>query len=347
MASKRVLDQQINEQTQAMVRCGLVLVAVLLIGTLGFYTIERHWSLWESFYFTLVTITTVGYGDYGISQESQAFAAFLLLCGIGTFTYSLSTMIRIASDIDALKRRKMNQQIAKCNGHIIVCGYGRMGHMICDEIERGGLQCVIIECNPDQVEEARSDGRLVIEGIASEDEVLIEAGLERAQGIVCGVNVDAENLFITVTVHSINPNCQIISRAETPQAARKLRHAGASLVVSPAQMAGQTVATALLNPRLSRFLNTGSECSEHFELSEGIVESGSQVENKSVSDCGIQLQGVVFVAIEHADGTLHMQPTGDKIFREGDIVIFAGSTEAIALMQSALSANKPAEVAKV
>ncbi len=347
-----------DEQLLATARCLAVLIGVVVFGTLGFHLVEEEWTYWESLYFTLVTITTVGYGDHGISENGEKFAALLLLCGIGTFTYSLTTLVQIASDREATARRKMKHSIAHTTDHVIVCGYGRMGRMVCEEIERGGLSFVVIELSPEGVQQAKRDGRLVITGIASEDETLVAAGIERAQGIVCAVDSDAENMFITVTVRELNPHVRIISRAESPASARKLEHAGASLVISPHQMAGKSIATAFVHPRLTRFLHNPSDEeagqeSCYFELGEIEVQAGAAIEGRTVADFGDEMSGVVFVAIERkgrsdrGNGKLIVQPGGTVQFMEGDIVIFAGTSESARKMNKAAKATRRLEPAMV
>ena len=347
-----------DEQLLAMARCLAMLAAVVAFGTLGFHLVEEGWTYWESLYFTLVTITTVGYGDQGIGENGQKFAALLLLCGIGTFTYSLTTLAQIASDREASARRKMKHMIAHTSDHVIVCGYGRMGRMVCEEIDRGGLSCVVIELNKEGIEQAKQDGRLVVAGVASEDEALLAAGIHRAQGIVCAVDSDAENMFITVTVRELNPSVRIISRAESPASARKLEHAGASLVISPHQMAGKSIATAFVHPRLTRFLHNSSDDGSgqescYFELGEIEVQEGASMEGKTVSEFGAEMKGVVFVAIERAgrrdrsNGELIVQPRGDVQFMAGDIVIFAGSGESAQRMNEAAKASHQREPALV
>lgn len=329
--------QRDEDQTRAIARCLAVSGAVLLIGTLGFRLIEG-WGLWEATYFTLVTISTVGYDDHNLTDQGEVFAAVMLVCGIGTFTYSLSTLVQIASDVDAGLRRKMKRKIAECSGHVVVCGYGRIGRMICAEIEQSGLACVVIERDGEGVQRAMADGRLVVSGAASDDQILLAAGLDRASAIVCAVDSDAENLFITVSVRDINATCRIISRAESPNAARKLERAGASLVVSPHQMAGKTIATALVHPRLTRFMHSsasegGDSC--YFELGEVIVQDRSNAAGKTIRQLGSQLRGLVFVAIEREEHPLIVQPGGDERFLPGDVVIFAGAGDVVHHMHTA------------
>ncbi|MEM9187088.1 MAG: potassium channel protein [Planctomycetota bacterium] len=322
---------------RALLRCALLLVGIIAVGTFGFDLIEPEWSLWDCFYFTIVTITTVGYGDYGLCRNGQAFAAFLMLSGFGVFTYSLTSMVRIAADSEAARRRKMKREIAGCEDHIVVCGYGRVGQTICREIRRGGLDCVVIEQGEAGVARAREDGRLVVHGEASDDAVLIRAGVKRARGVVCAVDSDAENMFITVTARDLNPDCTIISRAETDSAGQKLRRAGASLVVSPHQMAGETVANAVLNPRLSKFMGVEREDGHHFRMGETIVLPGSELSGQTIAEFGGLAEALVFVAIEREDGEMVVRPRGHDAFRDGDVVIYAGSNADAEFIRAAAS----------
>ncbi len=323
-----------------LIRCALIACAVMLIGTLGFSLIEESWSYWDSFYFTVVTVSTVGYGDYEISEAGRMFAAFLILCGIGAFTYSLSNIIQIASDHEAAMRRQMKRVISDCSNHIIVCGYGRMGQMICRELDQSSIDIVIIEINERSVRKAIDDGRLVVEGIASADDILIEAGIEKAQGIVCAVDSDAENMFVAISARDLNPDCRVISRAESLDAARKLERAGASLVVSPHQMAGKTIATSLLHPRLSRFLGSSERDGLYFELGEVVIEKGSEAEGKTVLEIGVEMRGLSFVAVERkgksdSKDELIIQPTGSVEFHADDVLIFAGAGPVVNRMHKA------------
>lgn len=327
-------------ERNAMIRCVLLLAGVVAVGTLGFHLLEKHWNLWDCFYFTIVTITTVGYGDYGLDRGGQVFAAFLMVSGFGVFTYSLTTLVRIAADSDAARRRKMKRDIAHLNQHIIICGYGRMGRTICEEVTRGGLDVVVIENDEAGVTDAIQDGHLVIEGEASDDETLLRAGAERAAGVVCAVDTDAENMFITVTIRDINPNCTIISRAESKTAGRKLQRAGASLVVSPHQMAGATAASALLNPRLTKFMGCHAEDHHSYQLGEVELQMGCELAGQTIIQFGAKAEGLCFVAIERATGEMIIRPRGFETFYEGDVVIFAGNKEDKRLIEKAAACPK-------
>lgn len=324
-----------SSSTPRVWRCVTLLAGVVVVGTAGFYLIEKDWTLWESMYFTLVTITTVGYGDNGLSPQGQVFAALLLVCGISVFTYSLSTLVQIASDQEAARMRTMKRKIAECQDHVIVCGYGRMGRTICREIEGEGVPCVVVENDPDRVHAALTDGEMVVEGEASDDDTLLQAGLMRARGVVCAVDSDAGNMFITVTARGLNPECNVISRAENERAARKLEHAGAALVVSPHQMAGRTVASAVMFPRLAKYTNGYDDNDQAFKLGETRVCPGSTLVGQSIAQFGSTVEGLVFVAIERSDGQTILRPRGSERFCDDDIVIYAGGREDIAQIKEA------------
>lgn len=337
-----------DEQMLLLMRCSLLAAAVMIFGTLGFCLIEETWSYWDAFYFTVVTVSTVGYGDYEISEGGRKFAALLILCGIGAFTYALTTIVQIASDAEAAVRRKMKRLISECSNHIVVCGYGRMGKMICEELDRSNMEVVIVERNEACVKQAIADGRLVVEGVASQDDTLLSAGIEHAQGIVCAVDSDAENMFVVISAQDLNPCIRIISRAESVDAARKLERAGAALVVSPHQMAGKTIATALIHPRLSRFLNSGDHDGLYFEMGEVEIEASSNAEGKTVRQVGSNLKGLSFVAVERKKNPntpeeLVVQPSGDFRFQKGDVIIFAGAGNVVDQMRKAARKTKHRE----
>ncbi len=315
----------------AVLRCLALLSAVGCFGTIAFYVTE-DWTLWRCLYFTLITITTVGYGDLGVSPLGEGVAALLLLCGIGTFTYSLSTLVQIATDEEGARRRKMRRNIEDCNDHIIVCGYGRMGRAICAELNHDGVACVVIEHHDPGVQLAHEDGQLVLQGRASDDDVLRSAGVQRARGVVCAVDSDAENMFITVTARQLNNHCLVVARAETAESARKLKHAGATTTVSPHEMAGRSAASALLRPHLTRIMS-GDDMEGQFELGEAAVHERSTLVGQTVQEFGCEADNVVFVAIRRVCGRIMVRPRGSDQFESGDIIIFAGSHQDAQLVQ--------------
>lgn len=323
----------------AALRCAVILLGVIVIGTFGFRCTEQSWTLWKSLYFTLITITTVGYGDQGLSETGQKFAAVMLLFGIGGFTYSITTLVQLAVDREGARARKLLRNVMDWENHVVVCGYGRMGQSICEQLRSGGKQCAVIEDKQELYELALENGFPAVHGSASEDESLVEAGVERAAAVISAVNNDAENMYAVVSARDLNPDCLVLARAETASAARKMERAGASYVVLPHMMAGESVASAVLHPRLTCAMQSSLNPSDRLTLGEAVVEEGSPLAAQAIMDYGRQAGDLVFVAIESADGTLKMRPRGDHTFQAGDVVICAGRKEDLKAFREAASGS--------
>lgn len=313
-------------------RCLVVLIGVMATGTVGFVLIE-DWDVWQSLYFTLITITTVGYGDEGISQAGKVFAAFLVLGGIGVATYSLTQLVQAAVSYQFAWRSKMQKDIDRLTDHVIVCGFGRMGQAVAEQLRDGHVPCVLIEPANDAYDRAIEQGFLAIHGMASNDEVLQRAGGTRARSIVCVANCDAENVFITLSGRVLNPEAVIISRADANDTVHKLRQAGATRVISPHQMAGAQVATTILCPHMSDLFDTTHDSTSGIRLSEIQIDDGSKLAGQTVREFGAQEPTLTFVAIKRRDGDTIIKPRGDATFEPGDIVIVAGEADHIASMR--------------
>ena len=309
---------------RAALGCIGAIVIVVVSGTLGFWLLEPEWGIWRSLYFTLITVTTVGYGDEGISPHGEGFAAILLIVGIATFTYSLTTLVQIATNQEAIRKRKMQKQIDQTKDHVLVCGYGRMGQSVCNELDHDGISCVVIDQDSEKCRQAAEEGRLVLHGSASDDDLLLRAGIERARSIVCAVNCDAENIFITITARELGKNIFIASRAEVESTARKLERGGASLVVLPHEMAGSSIARSIVNPHLAKVLQRQRHCQESIQLGEVSVCDNSPLVNQTIAGFGASEQSIVFVAIHRSTGAILLRPSGEDVFSSGDTVIVAG-----------------------
>ena len=310
-------------------RCVAMLIAVVAGGTAGFVYTESDWSVWKSLYFTLITITTVGYGDEGVSDAGEIVATLLLVCGIGIFTYSISTLVQLAMDRDTAKARKMIKQVKSWKDHILVCGYGRMGETICRQLIDAGKQCAVIEEDDSRYQAALADGFVAIQGAAIEDEMLQLGGIEQAAAVVAAVNSDSDNMYIVVSARALNEKCAIIARAETESSGRKMEHAGASFAVLPHMMAGESVANAILNPRLAYAMRSNTSSANRITLREAKVSQHSELINCSIEEVGRQLGDLVFVAVESAEGEFIMRPSGKRVFEAGDVVFCAGRQEDI------------------
>jgi len=323
---KRPRPWFVNDELRGALRCLTALAFVIAFGTIGFMLVERDWGPWKSLFFTLITITTVGYGDEGLSPNGEVFAAVLLLAGIGTATYSLTSLVQIAVNFHSAGKRKMQNKINRLTGHFIICGYGRIGHCLARQLSDAKVPFVIVDCEPRVIDAALEAGYLAMLGNSTDDEVLRLAGTERARGVICAINSDAENTFVVLCARDMNPDLFIASRASTDRCAQRIQRAGADVVVSPYTTAGQTIADAILRPRLAEFLRNhrGGE----MELGELVVTPTSELAGQTVLEVGTRFPRIAFVAVKR-DASTEIRPGGNLRFAAGDRVTMAGNREAL------------------
>lgn len=310
-------------------RLFLVIMAVVVFGTLGFRIIQRDWDLWQCLYFTLVTVTTVGYSDTGISPAGERFTTVLLVVGIGTASYAVSQLVQIAVHYQLAWRLRMQKRIDQLSGHLIICGLGRVGRSVCERLASDSEPFVVIEKNKDTFEQARENNYLVLNGSATEDEVLLLAGIKRARGIVCVVNSDSENIVITLSARELKPDILIISRSDEEGSARKLKRAGASHTISPATKSGDDIANLITRPCLAEFLQQSRQDGSEFKLGEIHVVENSPLVGQAIRQYGLCEPSISFLAIRHDDGAMQIRPGPDDTFDSGDIVIVVGDTNAL------------------
>ena len=340
MSASILLPGTENYETRIVMRAIATLCAVVLFGTVGFMIIEQDWTLWRATYFTLITITTVGFGDEGISEAGQKFAAVLLICGIGTATWTLTAVVQFAVSYQFEWQRRMKRMISNTSGHIVICGFGRIGRTICAELSGPGIPCVVIDRDEARIAEAIECGHMVVHGDTTNERVLRDAGLDRARGIVCATSSDAENVFITLTAREINPKVMIACRANSESSARRMENAGAALVVSPFLTAGVDLARAIVKPHLAELLRNSQRSDGDFALTEVLVEPGSRLEGKTPRTYGQEEDSIAFIAIKReGEGTIY-RPGGQETFRAQDIIIAAGVPDALSRMSKAAHPHK-------
>ncbi len=337
------LDEPEGKQQRQRLRHALLAVAtVVAVGIIGFMIIEPTWGFWKSLYFTLITITTVGYSDYDLRPEGQGFAVLLLVVGIATATYAFGQVVQTAVTYQFAWRRRMQKTIDGLTDHFIVCGLGRVGSTVFERLAAEGVPAVAIETDSTRVQWARACGYAVIEACATEDDTLLQAGIERARGVVCAVNSDSENIVITLSANELNPDAVIISRADDENAVRKLQRAGATHVVSPARRGGDDIANLLLRPHLTEFVKASHQSGSDYMLGEVTIHADSALVGQTLREYGVVARSLVYVAIKHTGEPARTRPAADEQFRAGDVVIVAGGPEIVSSMIEAASAAVPA-----
>jgi voltage-gated potassium channel len=241
----------------------VLLLSTILIGTVGYklFTGDRYDWL-TCLYMTVITLSTVGFGeviDTSTLPLARLFTIVLILSGMGILLYSLSTVTAIMVEIelfDVFKRRKMNQNIRKLRNHFIVCGAGATGACIVEELGKTNTGFVVVEQNIERIESLRKLGDIsYIEGDATEDEVLIKAGIHNALGLAAALSTEKDNLFLTLTARQLNPSIRIVARGLDSSVNQKLHKAGADAIVSPTHIGGLRMASELIRPSVVSFLD--------------------------------------------------------------------------------------------
>ena len=217
------------------------LATLLFLGSLGYVLIEG-WSFFDALYMTITTLTTVGYGEiHPLDQAGRAYTMVLILAGVGVMLYIVGALARVVVEGEiqaALGKRKIRRRVQKLKDHYIICGYGRLGKIIARQLSNAGISLVVVESDPEVIAKVEAQGYTFIAGDATREEVLLEAGIERAKGLVAVLHSDAGNVYITLTARSLNPRLFIVARGEEPGSQQKLLRAGADKVESPYEMGG-------------------------------------------------------------------------------------------------------------
>ena len=309
--------------------CSLLLVVVG--GTVGFMYLEGLTPL-NAIYMTIVTITTVGYGDivprtfYG-----KIFTAGLMISGVGITLYVLIEIMESVLEgrlSKAFGIAKVKRSVAKVKNHKIICGGGRTGSVIVDEFRTEGLDFVVIERDPEVIKELRKKEVPVVEGDATKAETLIEAGVERASGLVSALPSDSDNLFLCITARELNKNLEIVTRASSEEAAKRLYSVGVGKVILLEEIGGRRLAKSLIKPAIVDFLEFASKTGET-SLESLEVEHGAKIANKKIKDLRIKEKiGATILAIIRDDKVISNIGPEDEI-REGDTVVVIGKRESL------------------
>ena len=312
----------------------IVLLSMLLMGTIGFHYLEG-WSFLESFYATVVTLSTVGYGDFlPRSKEGMLFTVFLIVVGVGTMLYTVGlvteTMIEGRLKI-IMGRGRLGKMIKKMNNHYIICGCGRIGNLICRELADEKVDFVVIDNNPEVIQKIEEEGFVYLRGDATHEKTLLAAGIKTAKGIVCVLSTDAENLYVILTARELNPGIFILSRSEGEESEQRLLRAGANRVESPYMMGGMRMAMAILRPAMLDFVEiTTMRQSLELRMDEISMCEGSSYIGKSLEDSNIRQNfGLIVVAVKKESGKMIFNPVAKYVIENNDKLIALGEADNI------------------
>src|SRR3954447_10888465 len=310
-------------------------IAVLFVGgTLGFARV-LHQSWHEALYRTIVTAALTGLDSTPHGMAAELLTILIVLSGVAIFGYFAAQIFdSVAHSVlgGGWKEKRRRKMIEGLRDHIILCGYGRVGRRAGEELRAAGVPYVVLDFSEEALEHAREMDDLFVDGSGAEDEDLDKAGIERARGIIVASDDDGDNLYIVLSAKARRPDLNVIVRASSEEAERKLRLAGADRVVTPYTTAGRVMAQMMIKPQVASFLNAmTSSGGPSFE--EILVTAACGAVGRTIGDLDIGSQtGAQIVAVRKADG-LELRPTKDTVLDESDVIVGAGSAEQIAKLE--------------
>lgn len=321
---------------------GLAMAATLAVGTIGFVIIDEA-PVFDSFYMTLITVLTVGYGEViELSTAGRIFNSFLMLFGITVILLAMGAMTQTVIELELNQffgKRRTKIMIDKLKDHIILCGYGRVGRGAAAELTAAGAPFVVVDRNEDRVERAMQAGLLGVVADATRDEALRDAGIARAKGLIATLGTDADNLFLILTAKTLNPMLPLSARVAEESSEPKMRRAGASFVFAPYVSTGHRMAQALLKPHVLQFLDYTTREGEGTEagIEQIRIEPGTAFCHKTIRDLETsKRQEVVVLAVRRSAGKMIYNPPDDLELTGGDYVIVMGEPKGLEQLEKLL-----------
>jgi voltage-gated potassium channel len=311
------------------VRHGLIALGIVVVaGTIGYLVLG--FGFLDAVYQTFSTVSTVGFSPpHALSGAGKVFTIILILVGVGTALYTFTATLEVLLEghmRELVRRRRMERNIDDMTGHVIVCGWGRVGREVARFLTTFGSEVVVVDRNADRV---ASIPHPSVHGDVTEDETLMTAGIARAASLVAALDTDADNLFVTVSARTLRPDLQIIARARSDTSEPKLLRAGADRVVNPQSIGGNRMAAFITQPHVVDFVDVVMhDGSLEFRLEEVTVPRASPLDNGSLRSTRLHDQtGALVLAVRHADGSFTTNPSPTLPIHAGDILISVGTAE--------------------
>ena len=304
----------------------LLVVLVVAVGTVGYTALGL--SPLDALYQTVTTVTTVGFRELGeFEGPEKVFTMLLIVAGVGLVLYTLTLVVQVTMEgqlAEAVGRRRMDRKIADMSGHVVVCGWGRVGRA--DDLMQSGREVVVLDSDPDRV---RGIEHPTVVGDATLDATLRAAGVERAAALVAALADDAANLFVTLSARTLNPTMFVVARARQDDSVAKLQRAGADRVVNPQALGAARMASFVVRPHVAEFVDVVMhERSMEFRLQEVAVPDGSPIVDRSLGDLRVhESTGVLVLAVRDQDGTFRSNPDHTTVLRAGQVIIAVGTED--------------------
>jgi voltage-gated potassium channel len=301
------------------------------------------WGLIDALYMTVITLATVGYGEvHEISQTGRVFTVILIVLGVGFFLYVIGNVIQFLVEGRIriiLGRRKLDKQINELKNHYIICGYGRIGRVLCRYLFQRNLDVVVIEKDQERIPILDEDDTLYVLGEATDEANLLRAGIDRAKALITALGTDAENVFLLLTARQLNPELYVVARASQNVTKKTLTAAGANMVVSPYDVGARRMAHAILRPSVIDFLELAfADESTDINIEEIPVSASSKLIDMTLKDSGIRQNfNLIIIAAKKADGSMLFNPLAESKIVADDTLIAVGERKNLAKLEKILN----------
>jgi voltage-gated potassium channel len=331
-----------SRPVKRMLFIGAAMLAVLLIGTVGLVLIDGY-PVFDAFYMTLFTVATVGYSElHPLSQTGRVFNSFIIFFGVTLMFFAIGAMTQTIVQLelgDIFDKRRMRRMIDKLANHYIICGFGRVGRGSAEELRAAGAAFVIVDRDPERVEQAAKAGMLAMQADSTRDETLHAVGVTKARGLIAALGTDADNLFVILSAKTLNPKLNLAARVAEEESEQKLRRAGADAVFAPYAITGHRLAQALLRPHVSQFLDfTDKSLGMDVAIEQVRVGESSEYVSKSLQQAQLRRDlGVVVLAMRKSNGDMLFNPPAEAEIQGGDYLIVMGRQADLRKLESLLT----------
>jgi len=327
-----------NEVTKRLLLPAALLALLTLVGTIGYVFLEG-WSVVDAVYMTVITITTVGFDEvHPLTPNGLVFTMALAMFGVGVAFYLFASLVSFVLEGDLAEvfgRRKMEKRIKKMQDHCIVCGYGRMGRVVSRELRAMGVPFVVIEKDRESLPESPGD-TLFYQGDATDDEVLMAVGIERASKLISVISCDADNLYVVLSAKKLNPGLFVVARAEQDGSASKMLTAGADKAISTSTIGGTMIAHTAVKPTVVDFISIATTAGGiDLQMEEVEIEESSKLEGLTLDQSGIGKElGVIVVAVKKPNGRMEFNPSSKTVLTNGDVLIALGDVARLKVLEA-------------
>jgi voltage-gated potassium channel len=325
---------------QRILRVVLLLLLVIIAGTVGYMIIER-WPLLDAIYMTIITISTVGYNEiHPLSTTGRVFSSVLIVGGVGVMLYSGTALVQYIIEgrfPNIFGRHRMNEKIEKLKSHIILCGYGRVGQEVAQVFTGEGKAFVVVDENEEPITKATENGYLCLRGEATSDEILEQAGIHRAKGLVAALDSDADNIYLTLSAKALRPDLFVVARGSSEESEAKLKRAGADRTILPYRIGGRRMALLTLRPLVVDFIDT----TMHSRRGEMVLENVKVTPESPLAGMTVKeglgcCSAMAILAVKKSTGKLIPNPSDDTPLETDDELVIIGTREQLRVVEGSV-----------